>query len=263
MPPCEDTLSPNIQRSTQAAGDAPGNSWVSPTKLRVFPGCLPVPGSKRLCLSQRCSLIYPLALCFSLPLSLPHSLPLHLSDRLLHCSLSLMLSFILLTHSPNQHFPHPQVLLKWTNGHCKLWGNSTFLAFVVHFPTHFLLIFLFHLYWKHWFIFLSTLQLVLCFTLIESIAFNCPVFCFVSCLYVCLRVCFCTCIHMHCKLMQRCHHVVCIAFYLKLILRTVERSVWSQYRTKYKMFWWCFFFFFYLSLSQIFFEPTPKANHSQ
>lgn len=120
MPPCEDTLSPNIQRATQAARDAPGNSWVTPTKLCVFPGCLPLPGSKKLCLSQSCSLIYPLALCFSLPLSLPHSLthslPLHLSDRFLHLSLSLMLSFILLTHSSNQHFP-PSDLLKWTNGH--------------------------------------------------------------------------------------------------------------------------------------------------
>lgn len=86
----------------QAAGDAPGNSWFGPTELCVFPGLLPSPGSKMLWLSQHCSLIYPLTLCLSLPPPC-FSLSLSLSDTLLHLSLSLKLSSILSTSSPNEH----------------------------------------------------------------------------------------------------------------------------------------------------------------
>lgn len=73
----------------QAAG-APGNSWSELCAyvyvrvcMCVFPGLLPSSGSEALWLSQRCSLIYPLTLCLSLPPAFP---PPSLADTLLHLS---------------------------------------------------------------------------------------------------------------------------------------------------------------------------------
>lgn len=69
---------------TQAAGGAPGNSWSELCAyVCVFPGLLPSSGSEALWLSQRCSLIYPLTLCLSLPPAFP---PPSLADTLLHLS---------------------------------------------------------------------------------------------------------------------------------------------------------------------------------
>lgn len=142
----------------------------------------------RSCVWASAALSFIHSLSASPSLSLTHSPSISQTDSCI--SPFLMLSFIRSTHSSSQHFP-PSDLLKWTKGHL----DSTFLPYVVNFQSHSPLIFPFNLYWTHWFLFLCTLQPVLCVTLIESIAFNWTV----SCLYICLRLLF---LHVHSYALQ-------------------------------------------------------------
>lgn len=123
----------------QAAGDAPGNSWLGPTELCVFPGLLPSSGSKTLWLSQHCSHIYPLTLCLSLP---PPCFSPSLSLCVRHTTPSLPLTHALiysLNFFTKGAHSLKQCLLKWTRG-CE-WDKknpflhlSPFLPFLLVIP---------------------------------------------------------------------------------------------------------------------------------